>query len=429
MRAINSGPMACAAFPAAVRMGWICAAIFVAGSFAYTPFVHGQAYDLLLKGGHVVDPRNGIDAPMDVAIRAGEIARVARDLPPSEAETVVDVTGYYVTPGLIDIHTHVFVGNRPRAFADGFSSVSPDDFSFRSGVTTVVDAGTSGWRNFPVFKEQVIDQSDTRVLAFLNIVGQGMWDDAHNHDLSDMDATKTSSVMKAYPEIIVGTKVGHFQGEDWDPFNRAQEAAAAAGSPLLLECHLPEMALEKLLERMRPGDIFTHAFGDVNDRASVLDEEGRVRDYVLEARDKGVLFDVGHGGGSFHFSLAMPAMEQGLTPNTFGTDLHRGSMNDGMKDMLNIMSKYLNMGMGLKEVVERATWSVAKAIRREDLGHLSEGAVGDVAVLDVEKGAFGFIDAGGYKMSGDKKLEAELTVRGGRIVWDLNGLSAPEWNE
>ncbi len=429
MRAISSSPMACARFPDAIRSGWICAAVLVAGSLAYPAFVHGQAYDLLLKGGHVVDPRNAIDAPMDVAISGGEIARVARDLPPSDAETVVDVTGYYVTPGLIDVHTHVFVGNRPRAFADGFSSVSPDDFSFRSGVTTVVDAGTSGWRNFPVFKEQVIDQSTTRVLAFLNIVGHGMWDDAHDHDLDDMDATKTSSVMEAYPEIIVGTKVGHFTGEAWDPFDRALDAAAATGLPLLVECHLPELALEKLLERMRPGDVFTHAFGDVNDRAAVLDAKGKVRDYVLDAKDRGVLFDVGHGGGSFHFSLAMPAMEQGLAPNTFGTDLHRGSMNAGMKDMLNVMSKFLNMGMGLEDVIERATWGAAKAIRREDLGHLSEGAVGDVAVLEVKKGRFGFVDAGGYKMIGDKKIEAELTIRGGRIVWDLNGLSAPEWNE
>lgn len=366
---------------------------------------------------------------MDVAIHGEEIARVAPDLPAEDARKVVDVSGYYVMPGLIDVHAHVFVGNRKGAFAAGFSSVSPDDFTFRSGVTTIVDAGTSGWRNFSDFKEQVIDRSTTRVLAFLNIVGHGMWDDTRNHDLGDMDPVQTASVMEEHPDIIVGTKVGHFRGEAWDPFDRALEAAAVTGSPLLLECHLPELELEQLLERMRPGDIFTHAFGAVNDRSSVLDEDGRVRDYVLNARDRGILFDVGHGGGSFHFSHAAPALKQGLAPNTFGTDLHRGSMNAGMKDMLNIMSKYLNMGMNLDEVVEGATWSAAKAVHREDLGHLGEGAIADVAVLDVVNGNFGFIDAGGFRMNGDKKLEAELTVRSGRIVWDLNGLSAAEWIE
>lgn len=376
-----------------------------------------------------MDPRNGIDAPMDVAIKGDEIVRVGPHLSADDARKAVDVTGFYVVPGLIDVHAHVFVGDRPRAFAAGFSSVSPDDFTLRSGVTTIVDAGTSGWRNFPNFKEQVIDRSTTRVLAFLNIVGHGMWDDDHNHELGDMDPARTSSVMREYPEIIVGTKVGHFEAEMWDPIERALEAAAATESPLLLECHLPELELEQLLARMRPGDIFTHAFGAVDDRASVLDDGGRVRDYVLDARDRGILFDVGHGGGSFHFSQAAPALEQGLAPNTFGTDLHRGSMNAGMKDMLNIMSKYLNMGMSLHDVVEGATWSAAKAIRREDLGHLGEGAIADVAVLDVMDGRFGFVDAGGFRMNGDKKLEAELTVRGGRIVWDLNGLSASKWME
>jgi dihydroorotase len=366
---------------------------------------------------------------MDVAIAGDVIARLAPDIAASDAKKVVNITGYYVTPGLIDIHAHVFVGNRPRAFAGGFSSVSPDDFSFRSGVTTVVDAGTSGWRNFPAFKEQVIDPSNTRVLAFLNIVGHGMWDDDHNNDLADMDARQTAFTMREYPDVIVGTKVGHFRGRVTDPFDRALEAADAADLPLLLECHLPEMPLEKLLGQMRPGDIFTHAFGAVNDRESVLDKEGKVRDYVLQARDRGILFDVGHGGGSFHFGQAVPALEQGLAPNTFGTDLHRGSMNAGMKDMLNIMSKYLNMGMELEDVLERATWNAAKALRRRDLGHLSEGAIADVAVLDVEQGAFGFIDSGGYKIKGDKKLEAELTIRAGRIVWDLNGLAAPNWSE
>lgn len=389
--------------------------------------VLAQPYDLLIKGGHVIDPKNGLDGVFDVAIDGEVIARVAPHIAPTDAATVVDAAGYYVTPGLIDIHAHVFVGSRGRAFADGFSSVSPDDFTFRSGVTTIVDAGTSGWRNFPLFKEQVIDRSTTRVLAFLNIVGRGMWDDAHNQDVDDMDVQKAASTMQEFPEAIVGIKLGHFAGADRAPLKRALEAAERTSSPLLVECHLPELPLEELLQRIRPGDIFTHAFGDVNDRAPVVDESGRVRDYVLAARDRGILFDVGHGGGSFHFSQAVPAMEQGLLPETFGTDLHRGSMNAGMKNMLNIMSKYLNIGMELSDVVSRATWRSAKAIGRDDLGHLSEGAVADLAVLSLIYGKFGFVDAGGYRLEGDRKLEAELTVRGGRIVWDLNGIAATAW--
>lgn len=406
-----------------------CALALVLSFFAFPAPVSAQEYDLLIKDGHVIDPKNGIDAPMDVAIKDGSIARVAQEIDASDAEKVVDATGYYVAPGLIDPHAHVFVGSRTGEFADGFSSVSPDDFTFRSGVTTVVDAGTSGWRNFADFKEQVIDPSDTRVLAFLNIVGHGMWDHDHNQDIGDMDPDKTMEAIEEYPDTIVGVKIGHFQGEEWEPFERALEAAKRTDSPLLLECHLPEMPLEELLSRMRPGDIFTHAFGDVGDRESILDDEGKLRDFVIEAQEKGIVFDVGHGGGSFHFSQAVPALEQGLTPQSFGTDLHRFSMNDAMKDMLNIMSKYLNMGMSLEAVIERATWNVARALNREDLGHLSKGAVADLVILDVREGEFGFVDAGGYRMQGDRKLEAELTLREGRVVWDLNGLAAKERGE
>lgn len=388
-----------------------------------------QSYDLLIKDGHVIDPKNGINQPMDVAIKGNRIARIAADIPASGVGKVIVAKGLYVTPGLIDIHTHVFVGSTPGRFADGFSSVSPDDFSFRSGITTVVDAGTSGWRNFPKFKEQVIDPSETRVLAFLNIAGHGMRDSVHNHNLEDMNPQATASVARQYPDLIVGIKIGHFQDSVWTPFDRAVEAGRITGAPLLLECHLPEFSLSELLERMRPGDIFTHAFGQVNDRTSILDSRGIIRPYIAEAKEKGIVFDVGHGGGSFHYSQAISAMEQGLIPDTFGTDLHRYSMNDGMKNMLNIMSKYLNMGLSIEEVILRATWNAAQTIGREDLGHLSEGAVADLAILGITPGNFGFVDAGGYKIRGDQKLEAELTVRAGKVVWDLNGLSAELWGQ
>ena len=388
---------------------------------------HAQQYDLLIKNGLVIDPKNQINSILDVAIANGKIAKIEKNISASNATKVIDATGLMVTPGLIDIHTHVFVGTWPDKFADGILSLSPDDFTFKSGVTTVVDAGTSGWRNFPVFKNQVIDKSQTRVLAFLNIAGSGMSGEPDQQDIKDMDSKMTSLAVQKYPEIIVGIKIGHYEGSDWVPFETALDAAQKTNLPLFVECHLPQLSLEEQLKRMRPGDIITHSFEKVSERMTVIDEQGNVRQFVLDAKKKGILFDVGHGGAGFWFSQAIPAFEQGLSPNSFGSDLHRFSMNAGMKSMLNIMSKYLNMGMPVEDIILRATWNAAKSIKRSDLGNLSEGAIADITVLSLLNGKFGFVDAGGIKLEGNKKLEAELTIRAGKIVWDLNGLAAQKW--
>ncbi|HEX5025694.1 MAG TPA: amidohydrolase/deacetylase family metallohydrolase [Agriterribacter sp.] len=384
---------------------------------------HGQQYDLLIRNGRVIDPKNSIDAVMDITVLNGKIAKVAKNIPPAQASKVIDASGLILTPGLIDIHTHVFVGSTPETFADGFLSLSPDDFTLKSGVTTVVDAGTSGWRNFPVFKAHVIDKSKTRVLAFLNIAGNGMTGSPTEEDVTDMDARMTSLVAKKYPDIIVGVKIGHYSGSDWAPFDRALAAAAQSNTPLFVECHLPQFSLEDQLKKMRSGDIITHSFEKIEERMPVVDDQGKLRSFVADAQKRGVLFDLGHGGAGFWFSVAVPAMQQGLAPNTFGSDLHRFSMNAGMKDMLNIMSKYMAIGMSLQQVVERASWNAAKSIHHEELGNLSEGSVADIAVLRMREGDFGFTDAGGNVVHGTKKLEAELTVRNGKIVWDLNGIS------
>src|SRR5690606_34768189 len=230
------------------------------------------------------------------------------------------------------------------------------NFTFRSGITTVVDAGTSGWRSFPLFKKQVIDQVQTRVLAFVNIAGAGMVGSPGEQDKQDMDAWLTSSLMKNYRDVIVGVKIGHYLGTDWTPFDRALEAASLAGVPLFVECHLPEYTLEDQLKKMRPGDIITHTYEQVSERMPITDEQGKVRPFVLEARKRGILFDVGHGGAGFWFNQAIPAVQQGFYPDAFGMDLHRFSMNSGMKDMLNIMSKFLAMGMPLDEIIPAATW-------------------------------------------------------------------------
>src|SRR6266571_3046111 len=388
-----------------------------------------QEYDLLLKGGHVIDGKNNINAVRDVAIRGGKIAEVAAAIDPAKAHKVVNVAGLYVTPGLVDIHVHVYAGTGQRGAYSGDLSVYPDGFTFRSGVTTVVDAGSSGWRNFPDFKDRVIDRAKTRVLALLNIVGNGMGGEAIEQNVSDMDASATASQAKKYKDTVVGIKSAHFRGPEWICVERAVEAGNMANVPVMVDfgTFRPERPFQDLvLKKLRPGDIYTHTYlGAV----PMLDDAGKVNKYLFEARQRGIIFDVGHGGGSFLFRQAAPAVKQGFIPDSISTDLHTGSMNAGMKDMLNVMSKFLNMGMPLDDVVVRSTWNPAREIKREEFGNLSVGAPADVAVLRVEKGSFGFVDTLGARMKGTQKLVCELTVHNGMVVYDLNGLTRQDWNK
>jgi dihydroorotase len=385
--------------------------------------VFAQKYDLLIQGGHVIDPASGINAIMDVAISNGNIARVAVSIKDS-AEKVIVAKGMYIAPGFIDPHTHVFVGSNPGLFANGVNSVSPDDFTFRSGVTTVVDAGTSGWRSFALFKKQVIDQSKTRILAFLNISGGGMTGADHEQNLADMQADSTVAMIKKYPDIIAGVKIGHYNGTDWAPFDKAVEAAGKAGKPLFVECHLPQYSLQDQLAKMRPGDMITHTFENISERMPIIGDDGKLRPFVIEAKKRGVLFDLGHGGAGFWFDQAAPAIKQGFYPNSFGTDLHRFSMNSGMKDMANVMSKFMALGLSLEQVIGIATWNAAKAIHHEELGNLKKGSVADVVILRLREGTFGFMDSAQKSITGNQKLEVEMTLKQGKVVWDLNGLSA-----
>ncbi|HET7118878.1 MAG TPA: amidohydrolase/deacetylase family metallohydrolase [Hanamia sp.] len=395
--------------------------------FFVPAITQAQQFDLLIKNGHVIDPKNRIDSKMDVAVKDGKIAEVSKDIPYSQSKKVVDANGYYVTPGLIDIHTHVFVG--PTAgFANGSSSVKPDDFTLRSGVTTVVDAGTSGWRNFATFKEQVIDRSKTRVLVFLNAFGEGMIQGPGSENVDDMSSQMASAMIKRYSDIIVGICIGHYDGGKWAPFERAEEIASMSNVPLFVECHLKNLSLEGQLSRMKSGDILTHCFEKVEERTPVVDERtGKIQSYVLEAKNRGILFDLGHGGAGFWFSQAIPAIKDGFWPDSFGSDMHHNSVNGAMQDMLNSMSKFLNMGMALEDVVLRGSWNPAVSIKRNDLGNLSKGAVADIAILGIRKGNFGFMDCGDYKIMGTQKFEGEMTIRGGKIVWDRNGLAAKEY--
>ncbi len=417
-----------------IHLPWSCLAASLA-IIAAACSLHAQApeFDLLIRNGHVIDPKNNVDAVVDVAIAGGKIAAVAANIAPSRARDVVDAKGLYVTPGLIDIHAHVFWGSEMNAaYSNGYSAVQPDDHSFRSGQTTLVDAGGSGWRNFPQFKEQVIDRSKTRVLAFLNIVGSGMKGGPVEQNLADMDAKLTAMRIEQYKEVIVGVKVAHYAGPEWDPVMRAVAAGTEMNVPVMVDFggHTPPLALDDLLLKyLRPGDILTHAYAHVSGRTPIVDESGNVRPYVIAARKRGIIFDVGHGGGSFLFRQAVPATKQGFYPDVISTDLHIGSMNSGMKDILNTMSKFLNLGMPLAEVVKANTARAAEVIKHPELGQIAVGAEADLAVLNLRHGSFGFIDVSGAKMLGDQKLECELTIKGGQVVWDLNGMSRPLWTD
>jgi len=386
------------------------------------------SYDLLLKGAHVIDPKNKISAVADVAVRDGLIAAVAPNIPTAQARKVVNVAGLYVTPGLIDLHAHVFAGSDGVGLAGGDSSIFPDDFALRVGVTTVVDAGSSGRHNFAQFKKTVIDRARTRVLAFLNIGGGGMPGDDHEQNVNDMDAKGAADVAIANRDTIVGIKVAHYRGPDWTPVERGVEAGTLANIPVMIDFgeFRPERPFQELvLKKLRPGDIYTHAFYVP---VPMLDEKGHLLPYLFEARKRGVLFDVGHGGAAFEFRQAAPAVKQGFPPDSISTDIHSGSINAGMKDQLNVMSKFLNMGMPLDDVIYRSTWNPARIIHREQIGHLSVGAIADIAVLRLEKGQFAFVDSWGARMDGALRLVGELTVASGRVVYDLNGITRERWD-
>lgn len=414
----------CLNFSLVLKVFFVCTLV----AFSFSGLA--QPYAVVIKGGHVIDPKNNINGPMDVAIQDGKIARVEKNIDVRGAGQVVDAKGLYVVPGLIDIHGHVFHGTEPdHAYSNGTSAIAPDGFTFRVGVTTIADAGGAGWKTFQTFKQNVIDISRTRVLAFLNIVGEGMRGGVYEQNTNDMDPKMAAAVARRYREHVVGFKVAHYNGPEWTPVDNAVKAGEVVDLPVMVDFggNNPPLSIQELFfDHLRPGDIFTHAFAQLGSREAIVDTKtNTVKPFVRDAQKRGIIFDVGYGGISFSYSQAIPALKNNFYPNTISTDLHIGSMNGSMKDMLSVMSKFLQMGMDLQSVIRASTWNPAVVIKRETLGHLSVGAEADVAVLNLRDGNFGFFDYTGYKVNGNKKLECEMTIRGGQIVYDLNGIADP----
>jgi dihydroorotase len=382
-------------------------------------------YDLLLKGGHVIDVKNHIDGARDVAITEGRIARVTAEINPATAKRVVDVSGLYVTPGLVDMHVHVFKRNNPPITMNE-EAVQPDAFSFRSGVTTMVDAGSSGWKEFPEFRDRVVRKSKTRVLAFLNIVGAGMGT-GHENEAAEMDAEAAAKCAKENPDIIVGFKSAHYAGPGWPSVENAVKAGNLTRLPVMVDFGqiTSDRNIDTLfLDKLRPGDIFTHCFS--GHREEVL-ENGKLNPAMVAGRKRGIIFDIGFGQASFYWYVAVPAYEAGFYPDSVSTDLHTNSMNGGMKNIDNVMTDIMGLGSSFADVVRMATWAPAQEIRRATLGNLDVGAEADVAVFRLEMGRYGLLDSAGAKMPGTQRIVCELTLRKGVISWDLNGLASEDW--
>lgn len=386
-------------------------------------------FDLLLKGGHLIDPKNGLDAPHDLAVADGKVAAVDTDIPASQAQKVIDISGLYITPGLVDIHAHMYATpDWPNAWA-GDNSILPDGFSFRSGVTTMVDTGSAGWRTFVDFRQRVLERFQTRMFAFVNITGLGMISHSMEQNVADMDVERTTATMIDHSDFVVGAKTAHYMGPEWVSTDRALAAGQAAGMPTMVDFGLfpkERPYYELVTQRMAPGDITTHMLlGDV----PWIGPDGKVLDYLHQARRRGVVFDVGHGGGSFYWRNAVPAIAQGFYPDSISTDLHTKNMNEDMMDMVTVMSKFLVLGMPLAEIIRESTVNPARQIGHPELGHLSVGAVADVAGLKVSQGDFGYTDVAGGLLRGKQRITCELTLQQGEVKWDWNGRAGIDWRQ
>lgn len=373
-------------------------------------------YDLLIKGGMLVDPAQGLSGERDVGFAEGRVAAVGECLDGSEASEVIDAAGCVVTPGLIDLHVHVFAGV-------SHYGIEPDPTCLARGATTVVDAGSAGADTFPGFRKYVIDVSETRILAQMNVSSQGMLtEEIGEFEIPEYaDVGKACRMIERHRDVVLGVKVRLTRNtivserSGMLPLYRAREAADAAGLPIMVH---PQDAwcdsIDDILKVMNRGDILTHCFHDYP--CGILNGEGRVRDSVLEAIERGVVFDVGHGAGSFSWQIVEKALSQDVLPTTISSDLHIYNVDGPVYDLASVVTKFLHLGLSIEDSISRVT-SVPSAIigMEGEVGTLSPGAFGDAVVFELREGDFRLEDSRGEVWTGKRNLVPMTVVKGGRV--------------
>jgi len=374
-----------------------------------------MSYDLILRGGRVIDPSQKLDAIYDVAFSQGKVARVGPALQADVAADIRDVSGAIVVPGLIDLHTHVYWGGTSLG-------IDAEDFCRRSGVTTAVDTGSAGPGNFAGFRKHVIERSDVRILAYLHVSFAGIYAFAsrimvgESEDMRLMAPVDAVEVAKANRDIVVGIKVrvgARASGRSGTaPLDVALQVAEEVGVPVMAHIDEPPPSYDEVIARLRPGDVLTHAFRPFPNSPATA--QGTVKRAVMDARRRGVLFDIGHGKGSFAFRTARAMLANGFLPDTISSDVHALSINGPAYDQVTTMSKFLCLGMPLVDVIAASTVNAAFALQRPELGSLKAGSVGDATVLSVEDGQFDYVDVVGEHLTGDRRIVSEGVVIGGQ---------------
>ena len=374
-----------------------------------------MAFDLILRGGRVIDPSQKLDAVTDIAFAGGKVAAVGSGLKTDRGTDVRDVSGFIVTPGLIDLHTHVYWGGTSLG-------IDAEEFCRISGVTTAVDTGSAGPGNFAGFRKHVIEPSAVRILAYLHVSHAGIFGFSNrvmvgeSEELRLMDPISAVEVADQNRDLIVGIKVRvgrHSSGTSGIvPLEIALEVAQEVGMPVMVHIDHPPPSYEDVVARLRPGDVLTHAFRPFPNSAATA--QGTVKRIVLEARERGVLFDIGHGKGSFAFKTARAMLANGFYPDTISSDVHALCINGPAFDQVTTLSKFLCMGMALPDVIAASTVNAAMALRRPELGSLKAGSVGDATVISVREGRFDYVDVVGEHLTGNRKIASEAVVIGGR---------------
>jgi dihydroorotase len=374
-----------------------------------------MAYDLILRGARVIDPSQKIDAVADVAFSRGSVARLGQNLSSDAGTDVRDVSGLIVAPGLIDLHTHVYWGGTSLG-------IDAEEFCRNSGVTTAIDTGSAGPGNFAGFRKHVIEPSAVRILAYLHVSFAGIYAFSktvmvgESEELRLMAPAEAVEVADANRDVVIGIKVRVGRNASGTsgaaPLDIALQAANEVGLPVMCHIDFPPPSYEDVLERLRPGDVLTHAFRPFPNVPT--DRQGRVKDAVLRARERGVLFDIGHGKGSFAFKTARAMLANGFYPDTISSDIHALCIDGPAVDQVTTLSKFLCMGMPLADVIAASTVNAATALKRPELGSLKPGSVGDASILSIDEGRFDYVDVVGEHLIGDRKINSRAVVIGGR---------------